>query len=54
MIAGKRWAKEKAKSIIKQGPALNRASHKGQGNQKIVKNRQQTVQANYGRRISSR
>ena len=50
----KGWTEEKAKLTIKQGPAPSRASHKGRGNQKMVKNGWQTVQANHGRRMSSR
>ena len=46
--------RRKAKPTDKQGPAPNKASHKGKGNQKIVKNGQQTVQVNHGRRMSSR
>ena len=34
--------------------SLSRASHKGKGNQKIVKNKWQTVQVNHGKCMSSR
>ena len=46
--------RKKAKPTIKQGLAPNRASYKGRGNQKMVKNGQQTVQTNHGRCMSSR
>ena len=45
--------RKKGKPTIKQGPAPNRASHKGKGNQKIVKNGWQVVQTNHGRHMSS-
>ena len=46
--------RKKAKPTIKQCPALNRASHKGKGSQKMVKNGRQIVQTNHGKRMSSR
>ena len=54
MVAGKKVGWRKSKPTVKQGPTLNRESHKGKGNHKIVKNGQQTTQANHGRHMSSR
>ena len=42
--------RKKAKPTIKQGPTPNSASHKGKGNQKMVKNEQ----TNHGKRMSMR
>ena len=45
----KGWAKEKQSPPLSKAQSLGRASHKGKGNQKIVKNGRQTVQANHGK-----
>ena len=45
----KGWAKEKQSPLLSKAQSLGRASHKGKGNQKIVKNGWQTVQANHGK-----
>ena len=50
----KKWAKEKQSPPSSKAQSLSRASHKGNGNQNIVKNEQKTVQANHGKRMSSR
>ena len=50
----KGWAKEKQSPLSNKAQPLSGASHKGRGNQKIVKNGWQTVQANYRKRMSNR
>ena len=53
-VTEKNGLKEKAKPIIKQGPALSRASHKRKGNWKTVKDERQIEQACHGKHMSSR
>ena len=53
-VAGKRVGWRKVKPPSSKVQSLSRASHKGKRNQKIVKNGRQTVQANHGKRMSSR
>ena len=46
--------KKKQSPPSSKAQSLGRASHKGKGNKKIVKNGWQTVQTNHGKRMSSR
>ena len=53
-VAEKGWAEEKQSPPSSKAQPLSGASHKGKGNQKIVKNGWQTMQANLGKCMSSR
>ena len=50
----KGWAEERQSPSSSKAQPLSRASHKGKGNQKIVKNGRQNVQANHGKCISNK
>ena len=50
----KGWAEERQSPSSSKAQPLSKASHKGKGNQKIVKNGRRNVQANHGKRMNSR
>ena len=50
----KGWAEERQSPPLNKAQPLSGASNKRKGNQKIVKNGRQTVQANYGKQMSGR
>ena len=50
----KGWAEERQSPPSSKVQPLSKASQKGKGNQKIVKNERQNVQANHNKRMSSR
>ena len=50
----KNGLKKKQSPPSSKAQSLGRASHKGKGNQKIVKNGRQTVQANHSKHMSNR
>ena len=53
MVVEKRWVEERQGPPSSKAQPLSGVSHKRKGNQKIVKNDWQTMQANHGKRMSS-